>query len=146
MAAIKDGPYGRCAFHCDNDQSDHQVVNLQYAGGATVAFSMEGLTSYAGRRTRIMGTKGDLVGDEDILTVYNFDACKGYKWDVRKNAANLGGHGGGDHRLAADFARAVLKHDASILSSSLQVSMDSHLMGFAAEKSRQAGGELIKLG
>jgi predicted dehydrogenase len=145
MAALQNGPYGRCVFHCDNDQVDHQTVNLQYEGGTTAAFSMEGLTSYAGRRTRIMGTKGDLVGDEDILTVYNFDACKGYKWNVREHATDLGGHGGGDQRLAADFARAVLKRDASLLSSTLQVSMDSHRMGFAAEKSRLAGGELVKL-
>ncbi|HLF33098.1 MAG TPA: hypothetical protein VI583_02605, partial [Cyclobacteriaceae bacterium] len=49
------------------------------------------------------------------------------------------GHGGGDHGLVHDFVRAVGKHDPSILSSTIQVSMASHLMGFKAEESRLSG-------
>lgn len=43
---------------CDNDVVDNQMVNIEF-GDISAAFSMEGLTSYAGRRTRVMGTRGD---------------------------------------------------------------------------------------
>ncbi|MEN6311830.1 MAG: Gfo/Idh/MocA family oxidoreductase, partial [Acidobacteriota bacterium] len=72
LKALREGPYGRCVFHCDNDVVDHQVTSLEFEGGVTAAFSMEALTSYAGRRTRVMGTKGDAVGDEATLTVTEF--------------------------------------------------------------------------
>jgi hypothetical protein len=49
------------------------------------------------------------------------------------------GHGGGDWRLMAAWVEAVTKQDASLLSSTIDVSVESHLMGFAAEKSRERG-------
>ena len=36
---------------------------FEFDGGVTVNFSIEAFTSYSGRRTRIMGTRGDIVGD-----------------------------------------------------------------------------------
>ena len=76
MKAINEGPYGRCVFHCDNDVVDHQIVNMVFEDNITVAFSMEAHTSYGGRRTRIMGTKGDLVGDSNNLSVFDFEMHK----------------------------------------------------------------------
>lgn len=45
-------------------------------------------------------------------------------------------HGGGDHRLVKDWLQAVAQKDASLLSSSIEDSIESHLMAFGAEKSR----------
>jgi len=47
------------------------------------------------------------------------------------------GHGGGDYALMRDFVAAVSHEDPSYLSSPLDESLESHLMGFAAEKSRK---------
>lgn len=57
--------YGRCVYRMDNDQPDHYVASLQFADEITASFSMEAFTSYHGRRTRVMGTMGDIVGDMD---------------------------------------------------------------------------------
>jgi len=46
-------------------------------------------------------------------------------------------HGGGDWRLMADFVQAVSKNDPGLLTSTIDASIESHLMGFAAEKSRK---------
>ena len=46
------------------------------------------------------------------------------------------GHAGGDLALVRDFLEAVDTRDFSKLSSSLDASVDSHVMGFACERSR----------
>ena len=147
LKAINEGPYGRCVFHCDNDVVDHQVVNMVFEDDITVAFSMEAHTSYGGRRTRIMGTKGDIVGDSNNLVITDFTTRKSVTYKASELAADFsgGGHGGGDYRLVRDFLQAVYQDDASLLTSTIEDSMESHYIGFKAEESRNNGGKVINL-
>jgi predicted dehydrogenase len=139
LRELNNGPYGRCVFRCDNDVVDHQVANFEFEDRLTATFSMEALTHYGGRRTRIFGTQGDVVGDETTLTVTQFKTGNEEIWDASKAIEYESGHGGGDHGLVHDFVRAVSTNNPGILSSSIQVSMASHLMGFKAEESRISG-------
>ncbi len=134
--------YGRCVYQLDNDVVDHQTVNMEFEGGITAAFSMEGLTSYGGRRTRIMGTRGDVVGDERRMDVYDFSERRRYEWTVAEHAKTLGGHGGGDFGFVRDWIQALSRRDEGLLTSNLAASMESHLIGFTAEESRHEGGTL----
>jgi hypothetical protein len=52
------------------------------------------------------------------------------------------GHGGGDYRLVRDFLQAVDKRDPSMLTSTLEASVESHLIGFACEESRLTGKKI----
>lgn len=133
---IAEGPYGRCVYHCDNDVADHQVVSLLFEDGITASFNMEAFTHYHGRRTRIMGSMGDMVGDEEDLLVTDFRTGEQEKWNVKEHTALDSGHGGGDYGLLRDWLQAVDQQDATLLTSTLQASMESHRMGFLAEKSR----------
>lgn len=147
MKALENGPYGRCVFQCDNDVADHQIVNMEFDNDITVAFSMEGHTSYEGRRTRIMGTSGDIVGDGRMLTVSDFSTRDAITYQAKDLADEFegGGHGGGDYRLVRDFLQAVYQEDDSLLTSTLADSMESHYIGFKAEESRHKGGEVMNL-
>lgn len=138
LRELNNGPYGRCVYRCDNDVVDHQISNFEFENGITAAFSMEALSSYAGRRTRIFGTEGDIFGDEHTLTLSKFATGERTEWDASKHTKGSG-HGGGDHGLVHDFVRAVAFQKPELLSSTIQVSMASHLMGFQAEKSRLDG-------
>ena len=91
---LKKGPYGRCVYRCDNDVVDHQVVELEFAGGVTATLSMEGHTSYGGRQVRVMGSEGDLVGDESGLFISSFKTAETARWNVKENADLTSGHGG----------------------------------------------------
>lgn len=123
--------YGRCVYRMDNDQPDHLTVNILFENGVTAAFSMEAHVSYEGRRTRIMGSKGDIVGDMETFVMTDFKTRKQTSWKMITDA-----HGGGDHRLMKDWVQAVAQQDKSLLSSTIEVSIESHLMAFGAEKSR----------
>lgn len=92
---------------------------------------MEAFTSYAGRRTRVMGSMGDIVGDMTSFTLTDFRTGIKTGWEL-----NTDHHGGGDWRLMANFIQAVSKKDAGLLTSTIDVSIESHIMCFMAEKSR----------
>ena len=135
ISYLRTTDYGRCVFYSDNDQPDHFIMNMKFENDVTVAFSMEALTSYAGRRTRIMGTKGDIVGDMQTFTLTDFLTGKQEKWGTDIND----GHGGGDLRLVRDLLWAVDKEDESLLTITIEASIESHVMGFKAEESRLNG-------
>jgi predicted dehydrogenase len=131
---LKTTNYGRCVYKMDNDQPDHYTTNILFDNNITAAFSMEAFTSYEGRRTRIMGSMGDVTGDMTSFTHTDFRTGKTTTW---KNESDT--HGGGDWRLVADWIQAVSQQNASLLSSTIDASIESHVMGFAAEKSRKLG-------
>lgn len=131
---LKTTNYGRCVYQMDNDQPDHYTTNLQFTNGVTAAFSMEAFTSYEGRRTRIMGSHGDIVGDMSQFTLTNFLTGEKTEWQQNSDA-----HGGGDWNLVSDWIQAVSQQNASLLSSSIDASVESHIIGFTAEKSRLKG-------
>jgi hypothetical protein len=149
MEYLRNSNYGRCVYHMDNDQPDHYITNIRFDDNITVNFSMEAHTSYGGRRTRVMGSMGDIVGDMEEMTLTDFRSDKSVKLipseeDVEdyKNS----GHGGGDWFLMRDFIRAVTHQDPKFLTSTIDQSIESHIMGFAAEKSRLNGKiEQIKM-
>ena len=134
--------YARCVYHCDNDQPDHYVAEMVFEGGQTAAFSMEAFAPRGGRRTRIMGTTGYIEGNGDEFTLCEFRSNKQKVWNMKVSDIpeyKGSGHGGGDMALARDFVEAVAHQDPSRLSSSIDVSIESHVMGFAAERSRKSG-------
>lgn len=144
--ALRDGPYGRCVYGCDNDVVDHQVVNMLFEGGKTAAFTMVGLTEMGGRKTRVFGTKGELYGDGTVIEHYDFLTEKKERIDTRATDASvLGGHGGGDYGLMDGFIAAVAEKDPTRILSGPEETLETHLMVFAAERSRREG-RVVELG
>jgi len=131
LHGLKTTDYGRCVYRMDNDQPDHLTVNIQFENGVTAGFSMEAFVSYEGRRTRIMGSMGDIVGDMESFTLTTFKGGGRRSWSMKTDA-----HGGGDHRMVKDWVQAVGQQNAALLSSPIEDSVESHLMAFAAESSR----------
>lgn len=129
---LKTTNYGRCVYRMDNDQPDHYVTNILFGNNITASFSMEAFTSYEGRRTRVMGSMGDIVGDMNSFVLTDFKTNKKTEWKETSD-----GHGGGDWRLAADWVQAVSQHNPALLTSTIDASIESHIMAFAAEKSRK---------
>lgn len=136
---LRTGMYGRCVYQCDNDQPDHYMMMMEFDKDITISFSIEAFTSYSGRRTRIMGTHGDIVGDMEEFTVTDF--LTGEKKVYNANAIDAlnyegVGHGGGDTGMIRDWIEAVRTQNPKVMSTPLEESLESHLIAFAAERSR----------
>jgi predicted dehydrogenase len=101
---------------------------------------MTAFTPYGRRRTRIMGSRGFLEGDGHQISVTDFVTGQAEPVPVDDSAvAAGGGHGGGDFGVIGAFADAVASGDRSLISTGPRESLDSHLMAFAAERSRLTG-------
>jgi len=143
-AALRNGPYGRCVYHCDNDVVDHMTVNMLFEGDLTVTFTMHAFSHENCRTMRYDGTKASLRGhgEKEVLTLYDFRTMGEREIPIGQAE---GGHGGGDAGLMTAFANS-LNGGREGLRTSARESLESHLMAFAAEESRSKGGQVIDMG
>lgn len=142
--SLEHNQYGRCVYHCDNNVVDNMVSIIQFENGVNVTFNLCAFTDDVCRTIKIMGTKGEIRGNDlkNNIEVYEFGQGTG-RFD---NGAMtritpdvlIGGHGGGDTGLMHDFIDLCLgrKNDSR---TNPRTSLESHLMAFAAEKSRVEG-------
>jgi predicted dehydrogenase len=140
-----DSPYGRCVWKSDNDVVDHQSVVIEFADGSTATHNMVGGTSKPTRTIHILGTEGEIQGsiDDSLFVVRRIDPRPGHEFTEEKVDLNVigdmhgafGGHGGGDLRLVDDFVRVVRGEQASLSTTRLDDSVNSHLIAFCADKS-----------
>lgn len=142
LEGLRTTPYGRCVYKSDNNVVDHQVVNMEFANGATATFSMCGFTMEQERIIQIMGTKGQISGSEDRIVVHDFLTKD--KDEISVHVPNSG-HGGGDFGIVRSFLKDVRQHGQGEGLTSAAASLRSHMMAFAAEKSRLNRGESIEL-
>lgn len=135
--ALKEGPYGRCVFRCDNNVVDHQVTILEFEGGITATFNLSAFTNKVHRTLKIMGTEGELRADDsrNEVEIQRFDDNK--KIIINPQVVS-GGHGGGDHGIMEDFISLITNGSGMALTTA-DVSVESHIMAFAAEESRVSG-------
>jgi predicted dehydrogenase len=135
--ALAEGPYGRCVYRCDNDVVDHQVVNLEFAGGVTASFTMVGFTAEIARTLKLFGTHGEMRCHMELGEIEINDFLG--RQDRIRPAAPTEGHGGGDDGLMRTFLHQLRTGDARANLSPARVSAETHLLAFAAEESRLTG-------
>ncbi|NRF37065.1 gfo/Idh/MocA family oxidoreductase, partial [Bacillus velezensis] len=147
MTALKEGPFGRCVYRCDNNVVDHQIVNMEFANGANANFTLSAFAEQEVRSVRIMGTKGEIIGNMEDGTYTLKRFATGERVEFHCGVSG-DGHGGGDERMVADFLHLVREHQEEASPSALTsatASLQSHLIAFAAEESRLQGGMPVKL-
>lgn len=138
LQELKEGPYGRCVYHCDNDVVDHQVVSMLMEDDITVNFSLDAFTKESGRRTHVMCSGGEIWGDERTLTIRYFNPDKEDEvYDFSFAAAECSFHGGADLRIVADFIEAVRTRRVTTLLTPIDSSLESHRIAFEIERSRR---------
>ncbi|MGD1821819.1 MAG: Gfo/Idh/MocA family protein [Pleomorphochaeta sp.] len=139
IEALNKGPYGRCVFACDNDMTEHQVVSLKFENNVSVAFTMSAFTPDTSRTIKIMLDNGQIRGNmlNDEIETFNFSTgdVKTIKHTSYKNA----GHGGGDIGFMDELIAHLQDKDNFELKTSIDQSLQSHKMAFAAHESMNKG-------
>lgn len=134
--AVETGPYGRCVYRCDNDVVDQQTVLMEMADGASVALVMHGHSNEEHRSLRYDGTRATLRARTGAVN--EIEICvhggKRERIAIEKPAS---GHGGGDDGIMRDYL-SVLRGEMAPLTPA-RVSLESHLLAFAAEAARLSG-------
>ncbi len=84
-----------------------------------------------------MGTKGELRGNMELGEIELSDFATGEKEIIRLYTPPTG-HSGSDTNMMKDFVR-YLREDSAQVRSGASVSVESHLIALAAERSRVTG-------
>ena len=144
---LKNGPYGRCVYYCDNNVCDHISSIIEFDNGMTATFSLSAFTDDISRTIKVMGSHGQIRGntEKDIIEVSVFGRGKGdYKnkytniyhplKEEQKDNKEISGHDGGDSRFLSEFIKTLKGNYKD--SVPVSISLKSHIMAFALEKSR----------
>lgn len=135
--ALRTGPYGRCVWACDNDVCDHQSISIEFEDGISAVFNLSAFSRDLHRNIKIQGTLGELEADDRKAQVImrKFGQDEDIIIDVD---AEISFHGGGDSGIIDSFLRGI-RGDRSRIRTDINESISSHMMCFAAEKSRKEG-------
>ncbi len=142
--ALRLTDYGRCVFKMNNDCATHQTVMMQFANGSMATLTVMAFTGTGGRVIRIHGTKGEIDLDEEKafieIKVFGKDS-EVIPFDALLDASK--GHGGGDEGLV-EACYHYFSTDENVRGiTTLEESIESHLIGIAAEESRLDGGKIV---
>lgn len=141
--AIEKGPYGRCVFASDNNVVDHQQTIMEFENGVTASLCMTCFNK-GGRVYHLFCTEGEVILSEreGVIKVYTFNDKKEEVIQISDLSTAADGHGGGDKAIV-DAMHKYFTNGKVNPGTSLETSIESHLMAIAAEESRLKNGEKV---
>jgi len=141
--ALRNGDYGRCVYHSDNNVADHQVVNMKFSGGRVATLTATAFSKGCFRTSHIMGTRGEIIGKDSRNKVTLRIFRNGTK-KVKVKTFPFPFHLGGDVGIVKDFldmleGKPTIQKDLT----TVDVTLFSHKMAMAAEHSRLNNGASV---
>src|SRR5699024_8128091 len=135
--SLEEGPYGKCVFGgCNNNVMDHQSTILEFEDNITVTFNLSAFSNKVHRTTRVMGTLGEIIAD-DAINEIEYQVFGSDQKTVINPKVVAGGHGGGDTGIMEEFVSLILEGGEGL--SSMEKSIESHIMSFAAKEAMDLG-------
>ena len=132
---LREGVFGRCVYHCDNDVADHQIVNMELENQTTISFVVNAFTRNDFRGTHIKMTKGEIDGNEITLRARKFRSGEERVYDF-SDLCGQPFHAGADLNIVEEFVNSITRSNEGVLSSTIESSIESHVVCYEAETSR----------
>lgn len=138
-------PHGQCIYKTDGDIVDHQNVIIEFANGSTAVHTLTLGAMRPGRSIWIQGTEGEIEGwvadDHIMLRKYDPNTSWYLEESVEINTDGISGdrHHGGDRGLVRDFCDMLKGKEYSLSRTSIDDSVNSHLVCYAADASMENG-------
>lgn len=141
--------YGQCVYKTDMNIVDRQCVSVEFENGSIGTLNMIGGTSKAGRHIHVICEYGEIEGyiEDNKITVRIFDQNEiryqekvidfDAEADLSQEDNAVGGHYGGDYYIMKDLVRFLNGEQTSVSTTVIDDSVNSHLICYAAEKSRK---------
>jgi predicted dehydrogenase len=135
LEALRAGPYGKCVWHSGNDVVDHQVVMMEFEGGATATCTLTGYSASNGRRIRVQGTRAEVLFDEaaGTITIDNFGKVEREVINIPTAAS----YHPEDREIVDEWLSSLV--NATGVTVNAGEAMRTHAVVFAAEISRKEG-------
>ena len=138
-------PHGKCIYKAGGDIVDHQNVMVEFQNGSTAVHTLNLGAMRPGRSIWIQGTEGEIEGwvTDDYVTLRKYDrktSCyleEKVKTDIENGIVDA--HFGGDRGLVRDFCDMVDGKEVSISRTTIDDSINSHLVCYAADFSMEKG-------
>lgn len=140
-----DNPHGQCIYKTDGDIVDHQNVIIRFANGSTAVHTLTLGAMRPGRSIWLQGTEGELEGwlENDHIMLRKYDPTRSWFRDETVMISTEGNEGdrhyGGDRGLVRDFCDMMHGKDYSLSRTSIDDSVNSHLVCYAADRSMEQG-------
>ncbi len=145
LKELKMTQYDKCVYRNDNNVVDHQVTIMNFAKGKTACHTMVAFSKDIYRDIKIYATKAEIYGhmEKNYIEIRYFEG-ETEIINVDISSANVGGHNGSDYYMMCNLSN-VFKGEKEEGVSFIDVSMESHLMSFAAEESRLNNGKTVNI-
>jgi predicted dehydrogenase len=133
LEAVKNGPYGSCVWYAGNDVVDHQVVLMEFEGGATATCTLSGYSATNGRRIRLQGAMGEILFDEASGTI----SVKKFTGENEKiiHISEPESYHPEDQEIVDEWLSSLINSTAVTVDAG--EALRTHAVVFAAEKSRR---------
>lgn len=140
---LKQGDFGRCVYHCDNDVVDNQVVTMNMDDGSIVTLHMDIFTQRDCRYTEIKLTEGEIISDGKSIHATHFATREHSTFEFPSLDRNPF-HGGADLRLVEQFLNSIRGEGKIKASTTIDEAIRVHIVCQEADKSRKSG-ETVKI-
>lgn len=126
-AILKEGPYGKCVFYCDNDVSDNLTSIFKFDNNVTANFNINAFTKESDKKIRLFFKNGEVEASykEKQIKIKSFlkDTEEIITIDEEDN----------DEKMFLDFIKRVESKNYDSCVSSVETVIESHAATFAAE-------------
>lgn len=138
-------PHGKCIYKAGGDIVDRQNVIIEFANGSMAVHTLTLGAMRPGRSIWIQGTEGEIEGwvEDDHITLRKYDRKTSWFLEEEVKTGLEQGiedrHHGGDRGLVRDFCDMMEGSAYSVSRTSIDDSINSHLVCYAADASMEKG-------